>query len=212
MSAGLVRRLTWMDRGTELFLQVAGWVDESRFRRPSLLPGWSRAHVMAHVAANAEALTRLARWARTGVETPMYASVQARDTEIERSALRPADRLMTWLEQSSEVLSNELDGLTPEHWGAMVRTAQGRVVPATAIPWLRAREVYVHAVDLDRNVGFGSLPDDFLRELCDDARRRRGDVPEARGPLAEKTAWLTGRPHQLLSAGGQPVPDLPPWL
>jgi maleylpyruvate isomerase len=41
---------------------------------PSLLPGWSRRTVIAHVARNADALCNLLTWARTGVETPMYAS------------------------------------------------------------------------------------------------------------------------------------------
>ena len=53
---------------------------------PSLLPGWSRAHVIGHLARNAEALTRLAAWARTGVETPMYRDREQRAAEIQAAS------------------------------------------------------------------------------------------------------------------------------
>ena len=41
-------------------------------RAPSLCEGWSRAHVLAHVARNAEAIQRLAQWAVDGAPRPMY--------------------------------------------------------------------------------------------------------------------------------------------
>ncbi len=63
--------LPWMREGTKHVLAVVESLLDSEFRTASRLPGWSKAHVVGHVARNAEALTRLAVWARTGVETPM---------------------------------------------------------------------------------------------------------------------------------------------
>ena len=39
-----------------------------------------------------------------------------------------------------------------------------------------------------------------------------GDRRLASGPLAEVTAYLTGRPHRLTTAGGEPAPVRPAWL
>ena len=58
-----------------LLLSAARQTDRRRIRRPRRCsPGWSRRHVVAHVGYNARALTRLVEWAKTGIETPMYAS------------------------------------------------------------------------------------------------------------------------------------------
>src|SRR5256885_15091039 len=57
---------------------------------PSLLPGWTRGHVLTHVARNGDGLGNLLRWARTGTETPMYASREARRADIEAGAGRSA--------------------------------------------------------------------------------------------------------------------------
>ena len=51
-------------RHTELLVEhAAAWTD---VRAPSLCDGWSRAHVLSHVARNAEAIQRLAQWAVDG--------------------------------------------------------------------------------------------------------------------------------------------------
>ena len=46
---------------------------------PSLLPGWSRGHVLTHLARNADGAVNLLTWARTGVETPQYVSQEQRE-------------------------------------------------------------------------------------------------------------------------------------
>ena len=78
--------LPWMGAGTEFLLRAVGALPDDALALPSRLPGWTRAHVVAHVARNAEALGRLARWAATGVETPMGSS--GRPTSRRRVRLR----------------------------------------------------------------------------------------------------------------------------
>lgn len=120
---------------------------------------------------------------------------------------------------------------------APVITAQGRTVPATEIPWLRAREAYVHAVDLDAGLSFAGIPGEFLAALLDDVAARRSaqgtgpaltltasdtgaawHVTGSGGPypvtaqLAVLAAWLTGRPAPGTDEANRTVPDLPPWL
>ena len=194
-------------------------------------------HLVAHVMSNADALGNLVDWASTGVVTPMYNSPEERAADIERGARLGEAELVGGLHRSVERLGNSLDALNPEQWSAEVVTAQGRTVPATEIPWLRAREVLVHAVDLDLRVGFDDLPADFLTALCDDIAIKRAttssdavrlvssdtrdtwaigsaDVPnrEVIAPLAELTAYLAGRPHTARLADGSSAPALSPWL
>jgi maleylpyruvate isomerase len=201
----------WAAAGTALVDDAVRDLSDDGVQAPSALPGWTVGQLLAHVAANADALLNLVRWASTGVETPMYASAQARDAAIERARDLGADDLRSWFAASSAGLAAGLDALTDEQWQAEVTTIQGRTLPATEIPWLRAREVCVHAVDLGR--AFADLPADFLEALVDDICLKRGltraDLPAGALPnrLPDVAAWLADRPHGLAAA-----PDLGPWL
>jgi maleylpyruvate isomerase len=199
--------LAWVERGTAVLTAAVATLDEQTMSEPSRLPGWNRKHLIAHVAANADALGNLVHWARTGQRTPMYSSMEQRDADIEAGSRLPADELAGWLTGSAAALAAAMGVLDEEQWSAEVVTAQGRTVPATEIPWLRAREVCVHAVDLGTGVTFADLPGGFLSALVPDIRVKRGltDVPA--GPLPEVAAYLAGRPHGLTG-----VPDLGPWL
>ena len=198
----------WVAEGTALCRQAL--VD---LECQSLLPGWTRKHVAAHLAHNAEALGNQVHWARTGQERPMYASPGQRNADIEAGALRTAEELRAWFDESAGKLSEAMRELTDEQWRAPVRTAQGRQVPATEIPWLRSREVMIHAVDLGTGLTFADLPADFLETLSTDIRAKRGDVPEVRGPLSQTTAYLAGRPYAgVRTSAGDPLPPLSPWL
>jgi maleylpyruvate isomerase len=201
----------WVATGTALCLTALGELDESSWAEPSELPGWSRKHVGAHLAANAEALRNLARWAATGEPTPMYASPEARAAGIDQGALLPRGELLAWVRESAAALEADWDRLSEAQWAVEVLTAQGRTVSTAQTPWMRAREVAIHAVDLGSGVGFADLPEDFLAALCVEVRARRelAELPAqvAEAPLPEVAAWLTGRPHHLTDA-----PDLGPWL
>src|SRR5688500_13026045 len=72
---------------------VVEGLDDIAMKRPSLLPGWSRGHVLTHLARNADALVNLLTWARTGVEHPMYTSRADRDADIEEGSCRMATLL-----------------------------------------------------------------------------------------------------------------------
>ena len=189
-----------MSQGTKLFLDAVAELSDDAFDEPSALPGWTRRHLVAHLHHNAEALRRLVSWAATGVEQPMYASVNARAEEIEQGALLPVTALRELLSASAAALESDLDALPDKGWAAEVRTAQGRLVPASQIPWLRAREVCIHAVDLRSGVTFADLPDGFVAELLVDVVRKRAAAGE--GPAL--AAWLTGR--------ADAAPTLGPWL
>jgi len=143
--ADIAVTLPWMGAGTEFVCRVVDALPDDVLRGPSALPGWSRAHVVGHLARNAEALSRLAHWARTGEETPMYASREARAADIEASAAYPIDQLRAELISTADELDATFAGLDLLAWRATVRNAQGRDIAATELPWMRVREVWMHA-------------------------------------------------------------------
>ncbi|WP_331448906.1 maleylpyruvate isomerase family mycothiol-dependent enzyme [Streptomyces prasinus] len=226
----------WAELGTDLVVEAVAGFDDEAYDAPSGLPGWQRRQLVAHVAANADALGNLVHWAATGEETPMYASPEERAAGIARGLGMPAADLTGWLRRSAAELAASTAGLGDGQWQNQVVTAQGRTVPATELPWMRSREVCVHAVDLGTGITFADLPADFLGALCDDVIAKRAKAPgpalrltetdtgEVRelpgdgeptvltGPLAEITAYLTGRGHALTAPDGGPVPALGPWL
>jgi maleylpyruvate isomerase len=54
-------------RGTALFAQRLAELSDDDLEAGSLLDGWTRKHLVAHVGYNAAALCRLMDWAATGV-------------------------------------------------------------------------------------------------------------------------------------------------
>lgn len=235
---GPVQELEWVADGTRRLLADLGTLDDRALDGPSLLPGWNRRYLLSHVANNASALRNLLYWARTGEERRMYASNEQRAADIKAGATAPAAELRSLVASSAEALWSDLSGMPAQAWSAQVITAQGLTRYASEIPWMRVREVYVHAVDLDAGARFADLPPSFLTALLDDIAARRstvgtspalaltatdmggswrvkgsGDQVAVESPLATLAEWLSGRPVDgLTDVSGAPVPGLPAWL
>lgn len=207
MARSLHDALGWAEHGAKLVHDAVAGLDEVALDAATPLPGWSRRHVLAHLAANAEAVGNLVHWAATGARTPMYSSPAQRSADIEAGSTMPSEDLRAWFDNSAARLAEAMAALTPEQWSTQVVTAQGRTVPASEAPWMRSREVMVHAVDLDAGITFADLPSDFLEALVEDVLAKRGRLASVDGPLDQRAAWLTGRPHDLTEA-----PALPAWL
>ena len=74
--------LDWVAEGQQRAEDAAAGLDDARLHEPSRLAGWSRGHVLSHLARNADALVNLLAWARTGVESRMYATAGGREEGI----------------------------------------------------------------------------------------------------------------------------------
>ncbi|NWL10431.1 maleylpyruvate isomerase [Paenarthrobacter nitroguajacolicus] len=155
-------------RGTAFFARKLNELTDAELDGGTLLPGWTRRHVVAHVGYNARAIARLVEWAATGVETPMYPSPEARNQEIDFGATLSPIALRNLFDHSAVHLSVEWRDLPDASWSNEVRTAQGRTVPATETVWMRTREVWVHAVDLDNGASFNDIPSTVLERLLGD--------------------------------------------
>lgn len=214
--------LRWQQEGTGRFEAAVAALGDSDLAAPSALPGWSRAHLVAHLARNADALTNLLDWARTGIENPMYHAPGQRERDIETGAGQEPRNLRADLMAADLRLATATGSHPEAAWDARVRSAQGRDIPASEVPWLRTREVWMHLVDLDAGASFDALPSGLVHALLDDitgtlSRREGapdlileatddpgptwtvadGSVPGARrvsGRAADLLRWAAGRP------------------
>jgi maleylpyruvate isomerase len=216
----LLQALLQARRGTAFFARKLNELSDADLDGDSLLPGWTRRHLTAHIGYNARAIARLVEWAATGVETPMYASPEARNHEIEFGATLSPIALRHLFDHSAVHLNVEWRDLPAEAWHHQVKTAQGRTVPAEETVWMRTREVWIHAVDLANGATFTDIPAPVLERLLKDitgawkvrgtdtgllvkvtdqaAAMTFGDTDAATptlitGPLAAITQWATGR-------------------
>jgi maleylpyruvate isomerase len=228
-------------RGTAFFARKLNELRDADLDAPSLLPGWTRRHVIAHVSYNARAIARLIEWANSGVENPMYASPEERNEEIDFGATLSPTALRNLFSHSAIHLNVEWRDTPPEAWSHEVRTAQGRTVPASETVWMRTREVWVHAVDLDNGASFDQIPGEVLERLLQDisgAWQKRGEgknlrlsvtgtpnggTPDAGDPdagdpdvvagsLPELAAWASGRGARGVSSRRQPERPAPRWM
>ncbi|GGX03450.1 maleylpyruvate isomerase family mycothiol-dependent enzyme [Streptomyces noursei] len=135
---------------TDRLLVSLGKLDDDAVGEPSLLPGWTRGHVLAHLARNADALVNLLNWARTGVPTPMYASAAARDEDIERGADRPLKVHLDDLGESAARFEAAARALPENRRAYEVEMRNGVVERADRLALRRLAEVELHHVDIER--------------------------------------------------------------
>jgi maleylpyruvate isomerase len=198
---GLAASLLLMRRGQAYWARELAELSDEAFDEPSLLPGWTRRHLVAHVGFNARAVARLVEWARTGIETPMYTSDTQRAEEIEFGATLPVEALRHLAAHAAVHLDVEWRDLPEEAWSHEVRTAQGRLVPASETVWIRTREVWIHAIDLRGGASTRDFPPHLHDLLLEDLIRvwtrkaagaQRGIVLEPVDRNASMTLEATG--------------------
>ena len=207
---------------------------------PSQLPGWTRAHVVAHLALNAEGWSHALRGVvgSTDPDEPqaMYDSDESRDRDIEELATAEHAELRERLLAGVTLFADALAALTPEAWEARFdRTPGGRSIPVAATPGMRWREVEIHHVDLAAGYAADDWPLPFSESVIE-AMSKRIDGTEpfdvkpldssgswcfgegcdhavvVTGPTAEIAWWLTGRPpaESVTSSRGH-LPEIGAW-
>jgi len=235
----VAQSLAWAADGAAHLRGMMMRMGNDAFAAPSGLPDWTRAHVLTHVARNADAMANLIEWARTGTPRPAYASREQRDEDIATGAKRTPAEIRADVIASSDRLAALVRDMPAQAWSATVLNTRGVEMPASDVLWFRAREVWIHAVDLDAGASFADLPRPMLHELLTDVTTTfssRPDFPrlvlaptdeprrwtvgegadpiEVRGPVAELAAWLLGRSkgRGLRTAQGIRPPALPGWI
>ena len=176
---------------TERVLVTATALSDAQAREPSLLPGWSRGHVLTHIARNADGMVNLLRWARTGTPAPMYASAESRAADIEAGAGRPAADLAADVRESAAALAAEAASMPDDAWRAQVRALRGPGFPALGVLDRRLSEVEIHHVDLAAGYASGDWPADFVA----DALHRVAGSFTGRDDAPCCLVWAESAPH-----------------
>ena len=221
---------------TDSLIASIGGLTDADARGPSLLPGWTRGHVLTHLARNADGGTRLLGWARTGMPSYEYKSVDARAEAIEEGAGRPAVVLLADVSAASAAFAEAAAVMPADAWQHMVTWTTGQQTPAGHVVESRLAEVLIHHVDLDLGFEPDQWPPWFVREMltvavhgvnerglaplparlqaADTGYRYQlgGDAADAvqiSGTEADLLAWLLGRSDATRLTRDRPGP-LPP--
>jgi maleylpyruvate isomerase len=168
-SSHLPDNLKLLDHETGLLLETAAGFDDRTIRAPSLCDGWGRAHVLSHLARNADALGHLVSWAVTGTPVAMYESPQARDVDIEAGSTRPAHEIFTDLEEAAARFASAAPGLAGPPEQVEVEMRAGRRVLGGQLPTLRLLEIVFHHVDLLAGYTFADADPGFVRRAIGNA-------------------------------------------
>lgn len=120
-------------------------ITDQQWHQPSLLPGWTRAHVATHLARNADRLRELTIAALTGAAADQQ-SGDDRFTDLERGAERSGLELQIDLDTTAGRLGQVWDDVSD--WHRPIHF-EGRVQPLAVLPLARLHEVSIHHIDLD---------------------------------------------------------------
>ncbi|MFD8544777.1 maleylpyruvate isomerase family mycothiol-dependent enzyme [Streptomyces sp. NPDC059649] len=226
-----------IEAGQERLRALLPGLSDAAVRAPSALPGWSRAHVLAHIEGIAGATARQARYALRGELVELYDGGRPeRAAGIEAGAVRDAAALREAVRAALDESSAAWAAVGPADWSRPVRYRNGEL---RTVLWAWWRELEIHTAD----ALLGQGPQDWPHGLChhllshlaprapkdlhlvleatDEAFRREygaAGAPEVtvRGPLTDLAAWLAGRaPHRPLDCrrpgGTAPLPELLDW-
>lgn len=217
--ADVPARLQALEAASDRLLATVEGLSPAGFAEPSVLPDWTRAHVVAHLTLNAEGLAAALSGLAAGEPRPIYASDEARDTDIDDLAGADPSEIRDRLMAGTTILDDAIAAVPDDVWGTRVeRTPGGRRIRAAAFPGMRLRELEIHHVDLDAGYTTAAWSAEFAEYLLDAMAKRVSaqdfevrpldsprtwvfgsadaeyPVPVVTGPVADVGWWLTGRP------------------
>ncbi|WP_285108466.1 maleylpyruvate isomerase family mycothiol-dependent enzyme [Promicromonospora sp. MEB111] len=199
--------------GLDALLSAVGRLNADDLAGPSTLDGWTRGHVLAHVAGLATAMLGQARAAERGEVVPVYASPEARSAGIEAGAGRTVAEHLTVLGDLRDSLAEAWPQPGSPLWEAPSGYRGGPLSGCLLAWW---REVRIHSVDAlagtTQEVGYETWDDALCAHLREFLAVRLPDgvsVDDVAGDPRDVTAWLAGRVPATPLPGD--LPELGPW-
>lgn len=172
-------------------------ISDADWNGPSRLPGWSRAHVAAHLAANADALSALMEATADGDTGTLYPDADSRRADIESGSGLTGLELQIRLDTSAGRLQRSMEAV--QDWSAPIDLL-GRPLTLAHVPIARLAEVVAHHLDLDCGFGVDLLPQAPARWLLQWVLRWQGGTPDLPAVRLESTSGLVAD----LGSGDQP--------
>lgn len=153
-------------RGTAYFARKLNELTDAELDAPCLIPGWTRRHLIARVSYHARAMSRLMEWAATGNRNPMHETLEDRDQEINLGSTLPP-RALRHLFQHTEVHLNVLwRDLPSKAWNATLEDEYAKPLTARDTVRLRAKEVWLGAINLGNGGRVDDIPPALRREFA----------------------------------------------
>ncbi len=150
---------------------------DDQWQEPSVLPGWTRAHVASHVARNAEAFTDAIEALLAGRPHPLYPSRSRADEEIEVGSRRTGLDLQIDLDTTAGRLNAAFDALDASGISMTLELTERLRVPADWWVVARLSEIVLHHVDLHCGLSIDAIDADVARWLLGwELFRGRGDA------------------------------------
>jgi len=185
-----------------LLVSLENLTDE-QCRQDSLLPNWSRGHVLTHLARNADSHVNLLQSAVRGEVGKQYPSIEKRNADIESGSSRNASDLVIDLRLSIYGLEAAWASANEKVWSGQGRNLGGNIIEISSLVFLRWREVEIHHADLGFGFGYDDLTDLYVRLELDQqvmlwrSRKPMGmtELPDIAKKLqpSQRLAWLMGR-------------------
>ncbi|MFF9624419.1 maleylpyruvate isomerase family mycothiol-dependent enzyme [Streptomyces griseosporeus] len=163
------------------FVTTVAVLEDDGLRAPSALEGWTRGHVVAHVARSADAYVGLLRTARDGVAPGPRLSAAESARAVEADAGRGRDGLVAQVRSSLDRFVGEARALPVEAWQRTVCALAGWRHPAWFTLHRCRRELETHHVDLRLAYGTHNWPTEYVSWALEEtvASLRAQDFPVA---------------------------------
>ena len=185
-------------------LQTLDSLTDDQCREPSALPGWTRGHVLSHLARNAESHVHVLQCAARGEVGEQYiGGAKARKEGIESHANDSAESLVNAVRRSIYALEGQWAATNSEGWQGHGVNSAGASIAMSDIVFLRWREVEVHHADLALAFTFADWNSTYVRyELDRQVMMWRASKPMGLTPVPkialqlspnERLAWFLGR-------------------
>ena len=185
-------------------LQSLDSLTDDQCREPSALPGWTRGHVLSHLARNAESHVHVLQCAARGEVGEQYVGgAKARKEGIESHANDSAESLVNAVRRSIYALEGQWAATNSEGWQGHGVNSAGASIAMSDIVFLRWREVEVHHADLSLAFTFADWNSTYVRyELDRQVMMWRASKPMGLTPVPkivlqlspnERLAWFLGR-------------------
>lgn len=203
-------------------------LDDEQVTEPSLLPGWTRGHVLAHLTDNARMFARITEHALRGELVETYdGGIDERNAIIDSTAGRSAAEHQAALAEQTARLESAWSGLSDQDWSRPVRFRDADIAATVYARW---REAWIHMADLDLGVHPDAWPADLASHaigfllarlpagislLAQDTQHQWSTGGEPRtlvtGSVRDLAAWLAGRTPAVPPASPSGLPALGPW-
>jgi maleylpyruvate isomerase len=219
---------------TRRLIRTADGLSDEAYAKPCGLPGWTRGHVLAHLALNAEGLAGALGGIVDSERVPVYHSQEVRDRDIDRLAAAGPSVIRNRLLGATTDLADALDSLPDDQWDTTIdRVPGGRTFTAGDVPGMRLGEVEIHHADLAAGYSRGDWPAAYVLVMLDgrsekgvsadtsfhvratdlDRLWRFGEGgPTVSGTGADLGWWLTGRgTGEGLASDSGTLPQIGKW-